>query len=710
MNMLSPNSHVMAKITATLTGRDEVPPSSTKGEGAFELELTADGGISNFKLSVRDITNVTSVHLHQGANGTNGPAVLTLLTDTNPRGQMNGVLSEGKVYSSLFEGPLVGKYISDLMGLIDEGNVYINLSTSQNPTGEVRGQLFNADNIKVELEEITRYFNRTVSRQDIPYAKYLAILNRLEDLAALKPDKYLQAKICFLIAYCLHSSNIDLRRAIDNYNLSLQNGYDEFWVVYNRGVLHMELGDIEAARNDLDRAASLNPSHQGAKQLREGVFLPSLLDKEKEPMMLASPVIVCCVPRSGTILLRNILRSVLGDNLVIPSNSFSRPLVTSEYLLALPRLTNRAYVGHIRYSEDLAKKLASFPKIVLIRDPRDYVISYAHFMDRLAKETSGPQKEWYENYWTKKEPDEKLSTMIFGLDTRLARKVYPSVFTSYLDYAIKWSGPNTLMLRYEDIISAKLGGNDKTVIKTIRSIMDLLGVQIDEETLAQRIAQGSDPAKSNTFRFGGKGNWKYEFKPHHVTQMKTVGPSLLPALNYEVNEDWDLSITGKKRIPREIKVNPVSLLGNMPVLSMSRYLYIRRELEGKKGIERLIDEWAVDLFIENEQYEDAISILKQLLNQERANPLWNYLYALSLHQVGNDLDKALHHYNYALENGYDEFWIRYNRGLLLLTMGYRDEAIIDLETASRLKPEHKAVHETLASMKIPVTARIEPAQ
>jgi tetratricopeptide (TPR) repeat protein len=692
----------MVKITATMTPQDEVRPNSRKARGAFELELTADGEISNYKLSVRDINNVTLVQMHQGTKGTNGPIVMTLYKDTNPRGQINGILSEDKIFGNQFEGPLAGKYISDLIKLISEGQVYINVYTSQSPEGEIRGQLLNADEYKVELEEITRYFNSARSREEIPLAKYLTFLERLEVLASLQLDIETQAKIYFLIAYCLHAANIDLQRGLDNYNLALENGYDEFWVVYNRGVLYMELGDIDLARMDLDRAVSLNPNHEGAKQFREGVFVPPLLDNNNDQMKLASPVVVCSVPKSGTILLRNILKSILGDNLVIPSDSFKQPLASSKYLLALPRLTNRIYVGHIGYSEDLAKKIASIPKIVLIRDPRDYVISYTHFMDRLAKDALGAQREWYEKYWNKKDWDEKLSTMIFGLDTRLVRKIYPSVLNSFLNYAIKWSGPNTLIVRYEDIIGTKFGGNDKIVIKTMRSIMDFVGVQIDQETLAQRIAQGSDPTKSDTFRFGGKGNWNQEFKPQHVAQMKAVGPTLLSTLGYELDENWNLNTKRKTRIPSGINVSRASidsLLNNKPVVTVSQYLQLRKESEGKKGIERLIDEWAVDSFIENKQYQDAVSILEQLLNQEPINPLWNYLYALSLHQLGKDSAKALIHYNTALEKGYDEFWIKYNRGLLLIEIGNNEAAIADLERAKRLRPEHQTIQETLLAIK-----------
>jgi tetratricopeptide (TPR) repeat protein len=693
---------VMAKITARLTAQDEVPPRNTKAIGSFELELSPDGGISTYILHVANISNVTLVLIHQGTKGINGAVLMTLYKNSNPQGQINGILSEGRIFSNQFEGPLDGKYISDLMNLVREGQVYINVYTNQNPEGEIRGQLLNADEYITELEEITRYLYSARYREDILRTKYLTFLGRLEFLATLPLGKDQEAKIYYLIGYCLHSSSIDLKRALDNYNLALKNGFDEFWVVYNRGVLHMELGDIEAARIDLDRAVYLKPTHEGAKQFQEGVFLPSLLDKDQQPMTLPSAVVVCSIPKSGTILLRNILKSILGDNLVIPSNSFRRALATSEYLLALPRLTNLVYVGHIEYSEDLAKKLSSIPKIALIRDPRDYVVSYAHFMDRLAKDAEGVQKEWYEKYWSKKEWDEKLSSLIFGFNTRHVRKIYPSVFDSYVNYAIKWSGPNTLIVRYEDIIGTKFGGNDKTVIKTLKSIMDFVGVQIDDETLARRIAQGSDPAKSDTFRFGGKGNWRQEFKPHHVTQMKAVGPALLSTLGYELDESWSLNSISKKRIPSRINVDARSsidlLLNNMPVLSEIQYLQIRKELAGNKGIETLIDEWALDLFIENEQYQYAISILEQLLNQEPSNPLWNYLYALSLHRPSKDLTKALLHYNSALANGFNEFLVKYNRGMLLIQMGDKDAAVADLERAQKLKPEDKTARETLMAI------------
>jgi hypothetical protein len=132
------------KFMAKLTGQDEVPAKNTKATGTFVLHLTPDGRLSNYVLNLTSINNVTLVHIHEGEKGTNGPIVVTLFKSTNPKGQINGTLSKAKIFSNQFEGPLAGKYISDLMKVINEGKVYVNVHTKQNPQGEIRGQLSNS--------------------------------------------------------------------------------------------------------------------------------------------------------------------------------------------------------------------------------------------------------------------------------------------------------------------------------------------------------------------------------------------------------------------------------------------------------------------------------------------------------------------------------------------------------------------------------------
>jgi tetratricopeptide (TPR) repeat protein len=382
--------------------------------------------------------------------------------------------------------------------------------------------------------------------------------------------------------------------------------------------------------------------------------------------------------------------SILGDDAVIPSNYFKRPLATAEYIMALPNLTNRMYVGHIWYSEDIANKMSSIPKIVLIRDPRDNVVSYAHFMDSIAQDVFGSLE-----YWKGKDRDEKLSAMIFGLNSPVA--TFPSVYNSYLNYGVKWIDSKTLIVRYEDIIGTKLGGDDASVLKTMNSIMDFVGVEIDEGTLARKIMQGSDPSKSQTFRSGGAGKWRQEFKPQHVTQMKVGAPNLVSTLSYESDENWDLSTKTIKRMAMGIKLQANSLANVRPI-DFSQYMQIRKEIKGKIELERVIDGWALNNFIENARYQDAIFILEELLKQMPSNPSWNYLYALCLHQIRKDSTRAIHHYNIALQHGYDEFWVKYNRGLLLIELGDKQAAQDDLERAIRLNPQHKEAREMLITL------------
>jgi hypothetical protein len=52
-----------------------------------------------------------------------------------------GILSQGNITSANFQGPMMGKELSNLTDLMQQGGAYINVLTVQNPDGEIRGQL-----------------------------------------------------------------------------------------------------------------------------------------------------------------------------------------------------------------------------------------------------------------------------------------------------------------------------------------------------------------------------------------------------------------------------------------------------------------------------------------------------------------------------------------------------------------------------------------
>ena len=56
-------------------------------------------------------------------------------------GRSSGTLGEGTITAADLVGPLAGQRLSDLVAAIDAGNAYVNVHTSQFPSGEVRGQV-----------------------------------------------------------------------------------------------------------------------------------------------------------------------------------------------------------------------------------------------------------------------------------------------------------------------------------------------------------------------------------------------------------------------------------------------------------------------------------------------------------------------------------------------------------------------------------------
>jgi polysaccharide pyruvyl transferase WcaK-like protein len=84
---------------------------------------------------------------------------------------------------------------------------------------------------------------------------------------------------------------------------------------------------------------------------------------------------------------------------------------------------------------------------------------------------------------------------------------------------------------------------------------------------------------------------------------------------------------------------------------------------------------------ETGDYHRALSLLELKHNAKNARDL--YEEAFCLHQLRRN-EEALDYYQKALDSGFDEFWVRYNRGQLHITIGNNDEAIKDLRKAYEL--------------------------
>jgi CHRD domain/Secretion system C-terminal sorting domain len=131
-------------FASNLDGDQEVsnPPVITSATGTASLTLTEAG--LEYSITVEGLT-FTAAHFHNGAIGVNGGVVRTLT------GDFTGNTASG-IWTSTDSEPLTPALIDELLA----GNIYINLHTSANPGGEIRGQVnVTAVIIPVELTSFT---------------------------------------------------------------------------------------------------------------------------------------------------------------------------------------------------------------------------------------------------------------------------------------------------------------------------------------------------------------------------------------------------------------------------------------------------------------------------------------------------------------------------------------------------------------------------
>jgi hypothetical protein len=127
------------EFATNMTGQQQVPPIDTQaiGEAIMVQDLLQNQTVHYF-VNVTGIQGVTQGHIHSGAEGENGPIVVTLFNFDAPQ---SDVLQNGTFASTDLEGPMEGREIPDLLAAIQNGTTYVNVHTEQNPDGEIRGQL-----------------------------------------------------------------------------------------------------------------------------------------------------------------------------------------------------------------------------------------------------------------------------------------------------------------------------------------------------------------------------------------------------------------------------------------------------------------------------------------------------------------------------------------------------------------------------------------
>ena len=138
----APASAQTFTLTATLTGANETPaPINTGAFGSATVTLNVTTRSISWVVDVFNLpSGVTAGHIHVGAVGTPGPTVVNFVVPTTASNDFRIAGSLNATEWTLRPDQGI-RSADDMIQAILGGNSYVNVHSSVNGGGEVRGQL-----------------------------------------------------------------------------------------------------------------------------------------------------------------------------------------------------------------------------------------------------------------------------------------------------------------------------------------------------------------------------------------------------------------------------------------------------------------------------------------------------------------------------------------------------------------------------------------
>lgn len=206
------------------------------------------------------------------------------------------------------------------------------------------------------------------------------------------------------------------------------------------------------------------------------------------PLPLRQPVFLNSVPKSGSHLLRNIVRMF-----VPPEQQYHAQFIQwanlGQHRMALDPARPMLSWGHLFFSDASAIETASARRILLVRDPYDWVIARARFF--LSDTFQGNVEQLKSGNLT---ADTLINLMIFGIFQKA-----PPLLDIYLNNAVAWLGTGVYLVRYEELV-AHLRSLESAESKAYFSaLLGACGIDLPPDWAA-RVATGSDRKHSATAR------------------------------------------------------------------------------------------------------------------------------------------------------------------------------------------------------------------
>lgn len=225
------------------------------------------------------------------------------------------------------------------------------------------------------------------------------------------------------------------------------------------------------------------------------------------------------VPKCGTHLLVECLKGISEKTPYgIPSLSFSK----DPNIIDSIKSEGKFIYAH-GYSKEQRDQLnlIGYKVLFIYRDPRDQLISLMYWLKYLPEYPPSKIQD------TNNIIHELITGNLYGMPAY--ETYYNKTFVQLKDFPLE----KMLMIKFEDLVGSKGGGDDDIQHATILEIANFLEIELSLEK-AKEIGI-SLWGSSMTFRKGKIGQWKDYFTPQHIELYKERYQSVLIELKYDIN-------------------------------------------------------------------------------------------------------------------------------------------------------------------------------
>ena len=218
---------------------------------------------------------------------------------------------------------------------------------------------------------------------------------------------------------------------------------------------------------------------------------PDTLNEENvkfAQVRLNAPVFLNSVPKSGSHLLRNIVRMFVPVEQQYMDQAIQWPNL-KQHLRAFDARMSYMSWGHLLFSDMSVFELKGVRKIVLVRDPYDWVLARARFF--LSDEFKGNVEHLKSGAIS---VEELLNLMIVGIYQKA-----PPMVEIYTFNAVAWLGTDAAVLKYEDLVAHLRKLDTPEAEAYFARLLDVCGIAKPADWRT-RVRIGADRKYSGTAR------------------------------------------------------------------------------------------------------------------------------------------------------------------------------------------------------------------